>query len=130
LIVSLVMATKINVYLNFDGTAEEAFNFYKSIFGGEFDGFQKMKDAPEGDQLSPSEQERMMHIALPLPSGDILMASDIVPSRGHTLTQGNNYYVSINLDDQAEAERLFAGLSEGGAIESPFAKMFWGDWWG
>ncbi len=121
---------KVNPYLNFDGKAEEAFNFYKSVFGGEFTSNMKMKDAPDGDKLSEAEQNRMMHISLPIGKGTILMASDIVPSMGHHLIPGNNVYISLQPESREEADRLFNGLSAGGEIEMPMEDQFWGDYYG
>lgn len=121
---------KINPYLNFDGKAEEAFNFYKSVFGGEFaGGINRFKDMPESDdyQVSKDEKERVMHVALPV--GDqVLMASDISPSRGHKLVVGNNNYISLHPDNLEDAQRIFKELSEGGEIEMALQKMFWGDY--
>lgn len=122
---------KINPYLNFDGNAEEAFNFYKSVFGGEFKGgINRMRDAPGTENLSDEEKNRVMHIALPIAGGDMLMASDIIPSMGHKLVEGNNNYISIFPESRAEAERLFNGLSAGGNIEMPLDDMFWGAYFG
>ncbi|HPE75198.1 MAG TPA: VOC family protein [Draconibacterium sp.] len=121
---------KLNPYLNFDGQAEEAFIFYKSVFGGEFTGNMKMKDAPEGDKLSKDEQNRVMHISLPIGKEILLMGSDIMPSMGQKLIKGNNNYISLHPDSKAEADRLFNGLSEGGEIEMPMADQFWGDYFG
>ncbi|AHF15465.1 VOC family protein [Niabella soli] len=121
---------KLNPYLNFDGTAEAAFNFYKSVFGGEFrGGVMRMGDAPGCENLSADEKSRVMHIALPIGT-DMLMASDIVPSMGHKLTVGNNNYVSIFPESREEADRLFNGLSAGGTIEMPMQDQFWGDYFG
>ncbi|HEX7756569.1 MAG TPA: VOC family protein [Niabella sp.] len=121
---------KLNSYLNFDGTAEEAFNFYKSVFGGEFrGGVMRMGDAPGTENLSDDEKKRVMHIALPI-GNDLLMASDIVPSMGHKLTVGNNNYISIFPESREEADRLFNGLSVGGAVEMPMQEQFWGDYFG
>ncbi|WP_294297716.1 VOC family protein [uncultured Chryseobacterium sp.] len=121
---------KLNSYLNFDGQAEEAFNFYKSVFGGEFLGdIYRMGNAPGTEHLSDEEKNRVMHIALPV-GKDLLMASDIVPSFGQTLTVGNNNYVSIFPESREEADRLFRGLSEGGNIEMPIEDQFWGDYFG
>ncbi len=121
---------KLNSYLNFDGTAEEAFNFYKSVFGGEFrGGVMRMGDAPGTENLSDDEKKRVMHIALPI-GNDLLMASDIVPSMGHKLTVGNNNYISIFPESREEADRLFNGLSIGGAVEMPMQEQFWGDYFG
>ncbi|MGN6212136.1 VOC family protein [Parafilimonas sp.] len=121
---------KLNPYLNFDGKAEEAFTFYKSVFGGEFRGeVFKMGNAPGCENLPEVEKNRVMHIALPV-GNDLLMASDIVPSMGHKLIEGNNNYVSIFPDSREEADKLFNGLSAGGQVEMPMADQFWGDYFG
>ena len=121
---------KVNPYLNFDGKAEEAFIFYKSVFGGEFTGNMKMKDAPDGDKLPKDEQNRIMHISLPIGKENLLMGSDIMPSMGQKLNKGNNNYISLHPESKAEADRLFKGLSAGGEIEMPMADQFWGDYFG
>ncbi|WP_419870559.1 VOC family protein [Chryseobacterium sp. CT-SW4] len=122
--------TKLNPYLNFDGQAEEAFTFYKSVFGGEFLGeIYRMGNAPGTENLSEEEKNRVMHIALPV-GNDLLMASDIVSSFGQSLTVGNNNYVSIFPESREEAERIFNGLSAGGDIEMPLEDQFWGDYFG
>ena len=121
---------KANPYLNFDGQAEEAFIFYKSVFGGEFTGNMKMKDAPDGDKLPKDEQNRVMHISLPISENILLMASDIMPSMGQKLIKGNNNYISLHPNSKAEADRIFNGLSAGGKIEMPMADQFWGDYFG
>jgi PhnB protein len=125
------MATKVNPYLNFDGTAEEAMNFYKSVFGGEFmgAGIMRMGGAP-GMEVSEKEKNRVMHVSLPIGNGDVLMASDIMPSMGQSLTQGNGNYICIAPDNKKEADRLFNGLSAGGTVEMPMADQFWGDYFG
>lgn len=121
---------KLNPYLNFDGKAEEAFNFYRSVFGGEFaGGVHRMGDAPGCENLPAEEKNRVMHIALPI-GGDLLMASDIVPSIGHKLVEGNNNHISIFPGSREEADRLFNGLSAGGTVEMPLADQFWGDYYG
>jgi len=117
-------------YLNFDGKAEEAFNFYKSVFGGEFTFFAKMGDTPESDKLTEEEKNRVMHVALPINEHTILMASDCVPSAGHVLKEGNNMYINLNAESREDADRLFNGLSAGGTIEMPMDDMFWGDYFG
>ncbi|KAB7530276.1 VOC family protein [Flagellimonas olearia] len=121
---------KVNTYLNFDGNAEEAFNFYKSVFGGDFIANIKMGDAPDAHKLSVEEKNRTMHISLPISKDTILMASDIVPSMGHSLKNGNSHYISLHPDSKEEADRLFHGLSENGDIEMPMADQFWGDYFG
>jgi len=117
-------------YLNFDGQAEEAFNFYKSIFGGEFIFLKKIGDAPDSEQFSEEERNRVMHVTLPINEHTILMASDCVPSAGHVLNSGNNIYINIAAESREEADRLFNGLSNGGTIEMPMEDQFWGDYFG
>ncbi len=121
---------KINVYLIFNGEAEEAFVFYKSVFGGEFSAFQRMKEAPEGEKLSMDEQDRIMHVSLPLKGGAILMGSDNLPSLGHILEKGNNICISISPKSKDEANQLFEDLSKGGKVEYPMKEEFWGDYFG
>ena len=121
---------KVQPYLNFDGKAEEAFSFYKSVFGGEFTANMKMKEMPDGDKIPAEEQNRIMHIALPIGNDTMLMASDIMPSAGHTLQQGNQTYIMLNPETKDEADRLFNGLSAGGDIEMKMEDMFWGDYFG
>lgn len=130
------MAT-INPYLNFNGTTEEAFNFYKSVFGGEFTAFTRFKDIPSGGEgseecapLSENDQNKIMHIALPIGNENVLMASDYPDSMMEKLSAGNNFSISINADSKEEADRLFNGLSEGGTAEMPMADAFWGAYFG
>ncbi len=118
----------INTYLNFNGNAEEAFRFYQSVLGGELF-IQRMKDTPDGDKLPEHEQNRVMHISLPMGNGN-LMASDILESAGHRLTVGNNYYISLHVDSKQEADKVFSALSDGGTVEMPLEEMFWGDYFG
>ena len=121
---------KLNPYLNFDGQAEEAFVFYKSIFGGDFaGGVHRIGDAPGTESLSESSKKRVMHIALPI-GNDLLMASDIIPEMGHQLTVGNNNYVSIFPDSRAQADAFFNALAEDGIVEMPIEDQFWGDYYG
>lgn len=120
---------QINPYLNFDGNAEAAFHFYQSVFGGELF-IQRMSEAPGNEGLPEGEKNRLMHVSLPLPNGQVLMASDCLPSAGHVLSVGNNNYISVAPDSREEADRLFGGLSAGGDIEMPMEDMFWGDYFG
>lgn len=118
---------KLNPYLNFDGKTEEAFNFYKSVFGGEFMGeVSRLKDVP-GMQIPEEAKERVIHVALPI-GNDVLMGSDIMP--GQPFTVGNNNYISVFPDSREEADRSFAALSEGGEVEMPMDDQFWGDYYG
>lgn len=120
----------VNPYLNFDGNAEEAFQFYKSVFGGELAVLVRFSDMGGGPPGTPaSEQNRVAHVALPFGKDNMLMASDILPSAGHKLNVGTNYYISLAPESVAEAERLYTGLSAGGRIEmelqpTPWAERF------
>jgi PhnB protein len=120
----------LNPYLNFPGNTEEAFNFYKSIFGGEFVALQRFKDTPEAGNISPADADKIMHIALPIGKGNILMATDALESMGHKLTPGNNFYLSLSADSEEQADKLFEGLSLGGKVDLPMQKMFWGSYFG
>jgi PhnB protein len=120
----------INPYLNFDGKTEEAFNFYKSVFGGDFITLQRVKETPEAGKLSASEQDRIMHVALPIGKNNILMGSDTMESMGYTLKMGNNFSISVNAESQKEAEKIFKGLSTGGKVTVPLEKAFWGSYFG
>lgn len=122
------MAT-INPYLNYPGTAEEAFTFYKSILGGEFATVQRFKDTVPADKLNPAIADKMMHISLPI-GNNILMATDAMEEMGHPFIPGNNFHLSLDAESEADAERLFNGLSAGGEVLSPLKKEFWGAYFG
>ena len=122
--------TKYNPYLNFAGNTEEAFNFYKSIFGGEFAMLTRYKDGPKEDgcangPVPPELGEKILHVALPI-GANMLMASDAVPPLCPPVTTGSNVSLSLHPDSEAEARRLFAALSAGGTVQMPFQPMFWG----
>lgn len=119
----------VNPYLNFTGNTEEAFNFYKSVFGGEFTMLMRFKDIP--DQNIPDEaKNQIMHVALPLGKNNILMGTDAPESMGFNITSGNNVHISIHTESREEADTLFKGLSAGGNVQMPMADMFWGDYYG
>lgn len=120
----------INPYLNFMGNTEEAFDFYRSVFGGEFVIFQRFKDIPGAERMPEEDQEKVMHVSLPIGQGSILMGTDALASMGHTLTAGNNFYISISAQSEAEAETLFHGLAAGGQVTVPLDKAFWGSYFG
>ena len=127
--------TNINAYLSFDGKTEEAFNFYKSVFGGEFvGGIMRWGDAPgcgEGEmKLADADKQKVMHMQLPISEGNVLMGSDSIQGLGPGLTIGNNITIAIAPDSREEADRIFAGLSEGGEIQMPMADAFWGGYFG
>ncbi|MNL35182.1 hypothetical protein D3C87_1571960 [compost metagenome] len=119
----------INPYLNFAGTSEAAFNFYKEVFGGEITMIMRFRDMPD-DKTPENEKDKICHISLQLPNGTLIMATDVLESLGQKLITGNNFYLSINAENRAEADRLFTKLSENGKVEMPMADMFWGDYFG
>jgi PhnB protein len=118
----------INPYLNFNGNAEEAFTFYKSIFGGDFAMVMRFKDTQGSENIPANEQDYIMHIALPL-AGNMLMGSDVPSSMGK-ITFSSSVTLSIHTDSREEADKAYAGLSDGGQATMPLADMFWGDYWG
>lgn len=121
--------TIVNPYLNFDGNCEEAFNFYKSVFGGNFATVMRYKEMPAEYQPAENEREKIMHMALPIGQSSMLMGSDTPVAMGPT-TVGSNVSISINAASEAEATKLFNGLSAGGQVTMPLAKAFWGDYFG
>ncbi len=125
--------SSVSTYLNFAGNTEEAFLFYKSVFGTEFDGgIMRMSEAPieEGKTLSESEKNAVMHVQLPILGGHVLMGTDITASMGFDVIKGNNVYINLQPDTKAETERLFKALSAGGTIEMELQEAFWGDYYG
>ena len=117
-------------YLNLPGTTEEAFEFYKSVFGTEYagQGVMRMGDTPADPDAPPmsDEQKRMViHVSLPILAGHLLMGTDAPDAK-----IGDNVQIMLNPDTRQEADDLFAKLSEGGTVLSPMADMFWGDYWG
>ena len=123
--------TRVHTYLNFAGNAEEAFEFYRSVFGGEFRTRVRFRDLPmEGFEIPEDDQGKIMHIALPIGDDDILMASDALASLGQELMPGNNAYVSVHPASREEADRIFNALSADGQVEMPIADQVWGDYYG
>ena len=125
------MAT-VNAYLTFNGNCEEAFLFYKSVFGGEFPYIGKYKDMPQTEvgHCPPEDGEKIMHVSLPISKETILMGSDSSESFGQATVMGNNISLSINTDTEEEATRLFNALSAGGTVKMPLDKTFWGAFFG
>jgi PhnB protein len=119
----------IHPYLNFQGNTEEAMNFYKTVFGSNFSAFQRFNDSPGHEKMPKSEQSMIMHAALPL-GKSMIMATDALESMGQVVNPGNNIYLSVITESQAEADRLFEGLSAGGKIEMPIGRAFWGAYFG
>jgi PhnB protein len=123
------MAT-INPHINFNGNAEEAFNFYKSVFGGEFAKIMRFKDLSSPEfPVSENEANKIMHIALPI-GKNILMANDVPEFMGRTNENENRSKISISAESKEEADKLFIGLSAGGTIEMPITDSPWGSYFG
>jgi PhnB protein len=124
----------VSTYLNFHRNTEEAFNFYKDVFGGDFaGGIQRFSDIPpqEGQPALPDEDKNLvMHVGLPILAGHMLMGTDAPESMGFKVNQGNNVYINLEPDTRAEADRLFGALSAGGKVEMAMQDMFWGDYFG
>jgi PhnB protein len=119
----------INPYLNFNGNTEEAFNFYKSVFGGDFIALQRYKETPDAASMPASAQEKIMHVALPIGSGNILMGTDI-PESMEQVSFGTNFSLSIEAESEAHAKQVFGKLSDGGQVTMPLDKAFWGAYFG
>jgi PhnB protein len=123
-----------STYLNFPRSTEEAFNFYKSVFGSEFNGsIQRLGDVPSQEGMPPmaaEDKNLIMHIELPILGGHILMGTDAPESMGFTVTYGNNIFINLEPDTRAETTTLFNALSEGGKIGMALQEMFWGGYFG
>jgi len=126
---------RVSTYLNFPGNTEEAFNFYKSVFGGEFSGSGVMRlgsaPTPEGaPKLSEKEMNMVMHVELPILGGHILMGTDSPESMGFNVNFGNNIHIMLQPDTRNETKELFDKLSAGGNVGQDLQDMFWGDYYG
>jgi PhnB protein len=126
---------RVSTYLNFPHTTEEVFNFYKSVFGGEFseNGIMRFGDIPASDEMPPLPEEDknlVMHVELPIIGGHVLMGSDAPESMGFKVNSGNNVYIMLQPDTRIETEKLFNALSSGGSVSQPLQDMFWGDYYG
>lgn len=124
--------SKIAIYLNFQGNTEEAFNYYKKVFGTEFSApVMRMKDLPpdpNAPKLPDAELDAVMHVALPITGGTEIMGTDMLESMGHKLVIGNNTTISLQLDSKDEADKLYKALSDGGTDKAPMSEQFWGYW--
>ncbi len=116
----------LNAYISFNGNCEEAFNFYKLVFGGDFSQVARYKDMPSETPIPESDKGKIMHISLPISKETLLMGSDTSEAFGHRVTAGDNFALSINVDSVDEAMRVFNELSEGGTVKMPMEKTFWG----
>lgn len=120
----------INPYLNFPGNTEEAFNFYKSVFGGEFITVMRFSDTPDADKIPDKIKDKIMHIALPIGDGNILMGTDAIEEMGHRITEGTNFHLTVHTDSKEEADKLYSALSADGKTTQPMTDQFWGDYFG
>ena len=124
----------VSTYLNFTRNTEEAFNFYKSVFGGEFAGnIARFGDIPPAENmpaLAEADKNLVMHVALPILGGHVLMGTDAPESMNFKVHFGNNVYINLEPDTRAETQRLFKALSAGGKVEMELQDMFWGDYYG
>lgn len=124
----------VGTYLNFVRNTEEAFLFYKSVFGTEFQGqgIMRFQDIPPEacPPLSEEDKNLVMHVSLPILGGHLLMGTDAPESMGFKIIAGNNVYISLSPDTREETQRLFAALSAGGVVEQELQDMFWGDYYG
>ena len=119
------MAT-INTWINFNGNAEEAFTFYKSVFGGEFAKVVRFKDIASAEfQVSEKEENKIMHIALPIGTTTMLIANDVPEVFGRVNENENRSKILVNTESKEEADRLFSGLSAGGEVEGPMGDSPW-----
>jgi PhnB protein len=125
---------KVSTYLNFPRNTEEAFNFYKSVFGGDFtNGINRFGDIPSSPDMPPIREEDknlVMHIELPILAGHVLMGTDAPESLGFKVLPGNNVHISLQPDTRTETKKLFDALSAGGKVTMELQDMFWGAYYG
>ena len=124
----------VSTYLNFKRNTEEAFNYYRKVFGTEFVGdvsrFGDMPPTPGQPPVPEADKKLIMHITLPILGGHHIMGTDAPESMGFKLNQGNNVYINLEPDTRAETDRLFNALADGGTVEMALAEQFWGDYFG
>jgi PhnB protein len=119
-----------DIYLYFNGQTEQAFEFYKTVFGGEFIATQRYRDMPGSDGMGEGDLGKIMHIALRISSGTTLMASDLPSAQEMNFRPGNNFQICLQAESEKEADQLFGLLSGGGRIEMPMNRTFWGAYFG
>ena len=126
--------SRVSTYLNFPRSTEQAFEFYRSVFGGEFifpiQRFSSIPPMPGQPPMAEADKNLVMHIELPILGGHILMGTDAPESMGFTLTQGNTMTINLEPDTRTETDKLFKALSNGGKVEMPLMDMFWGSYFG
>lgn len=125
---------RVSTYLNFPRSTEEAFLFYRSVFGGDFTQpihrFSDVPPAPGQPPLNEADRHLVMHVELPILGGHVLMGTDAPESMGFNVRPGNNVYINLEPDTRAETERLFQALAVDGTVEMPLQDMFWGGYFG
>jgi PhnB protein len=126
---------RVNTYLNFVRNTEEAFNHYKTVFGGEFiePGISRFGDIPQTDGMLPlpdADKKLVMHVSLSILGGHTIMGTDAPESMGFKLNPGNNVFISLEPDTKEETERLFKALSDGGKVTMELQDTFWGAYYG
>lgn len=125
---------RVSTYLNFSGHTEQAFNFYKTVFGGDFRGpvhrFSDTPPAPGQPPLADADKNLVMHVELETLGGHVLMGTDAPESMGFKVIHGNGTHINLEPDTRAEAERLFNALAAGAVIDMPLQDMFWGAYFG
>jgi PhnB protein len=125
---------RVSTYLNFMGTTEAAFEFYRTVFGTEYLApIQRMGDVPpnpEGPALTDEEKQMVLHVELPILGGHVIMGTDMLESMGHTARIGNTVTLNLEPDTAEETVRLFDALSDGATEVAPLTEMFWGSTWG
>jgi PhnB protein len=120
---------RLDTYLNFNGNTEEVFNFYKKVFNRDFIKLMRFSDMPGGEKMSNSDRAKILHVALPV-GDNVLMGTDVLESMNQRIVAGDNISISITLDDETEATRIFDALSEDGDIIMPLGKEFWSELFG
>ena len=125
---------RVSTYLNFPRSTEQAFMFYRSVFGGDFGRpihrMGGVPAAPGQPPIAEADRNLVMHVELPILAGHVLMGTDAPESMGFALTSGNNVYINLEPDTRAETERLFHALAAGGKVDMPLQDMFWGAYFG
>jgi PhnB protein len=122
---------KIHPYLNFDGETEQAMRFYEKVLGGKMTEIFRFGAMPMSNvDMNDEQKNRVMHVGLALPDGQMIMASDRIEGMGPPRKEGNTYSISLHPDSRQEADRIFEGLAAGGTVTMPLADQFWGDYYG
>lgn len=120
---------KLDIYLTFDGNCREAFDFYRSCFGGDFSELETFRNGPPDMEVPEEYLDRLMHVALPV-GPSMLMGSDSAPGFGPPVVVGTNFSISVQLESREESDRVFASLADGGSVSMPMQDMFWGAYFG